>query len=92
MRALWSGVIQFGLVVLPVKLYSATEEHKVRLREIHAADSGRVQHRRFCEAEDREIPYADGGQLAAPPEPGPAVDLMAALEESVRAALAHHGG
>lgn len=37
MRALWSGVIQFGLVVLPVKLFSATEEHQVRLREIHAA-------------------------------------------------------
>ncbi|MFG2525804.1 Ku protein [Streptomyces sp. NPDC048527] len=48
MRALWSGVIQFGLVVLPVKLFSATEEHKVRLREIHAADNGRVQRRRFC--------------------------------------------
>ncbi|MFD7781336.1 hypothetical protein [Streptomyces sp. NPDC059753] len=47
MRVLWSGVIQFGLVVLPVKLFSATEEHQVRLREIHAADSGRVQHRRF---------------------------------------------
>ncbi|MFE5021492.1 Ku protein, partial [Streptomyces sp. NPDC056690] len=41
MRALWSGMIQFGLVVLPVKLFSATEEHRVRLREIHAADSGR---------------------------------------------------
>ncbi|WP_405785202.1 Ku protein [Streptomyces sp. NBC_01378] len=62
MRALWSGVIQFGLVVLPVKLFSATEEHRVRLREIHAADSGRVQHRRFCEAEDREIPYEEVGR------------------------------
>ncbi|MFF1594078.1 Ku protein [Streptomyces sp. NPDC058286] len=62
MRALWSGVIQFGLVVLPVKLFSATEEHHVRLREIHAADSGRVQHRRFCEAEDREIPYEEVGR------------------------------
>lgn len=40
----------------------ATEEHHVRLREIHAADSGRVQHRRFCEAEDREIPYAEVGR------------------------------
>jgi DNA end-binding protein Ku len=62
MRALWSGVIQFGLVVLPVKLFSATEEHTVRLREIHAADSGRVQHRRFCEAEDREIGYEEVGR------------------------------
>ncbi|MFB8272906.1 Ku protein [Streptomyces sp. NPDC055955] len=62
MRALWSGVLQFGLVVLPVKLFSATEEHRVRLREVHAADGGRVQHRRFCEAEDREIPYEEVGR------------------------------
>ncbi|MGX1676388.1 non-homologous end joining protein Ku [Streptomyces sp. NPDC055400] len=62
MRALWSGVIQFGLVVLPVKLFSAIEEHRVRLREVHAADSGRVQHRRFCEAEGREIPYEEVGR------------------------------
>ncbi|MEK0099069.1 MULTISPECIES: Ku protein [unclassified Streptomyces] len=197
MRALWSGVIQFGLVALPEKLFSATDEHPVRLREIHAPDSGRVQHRRFCEAEDREIPYQEvrrgwelpddlvqqavlrrprraaerpyalhvealartgqvgvckvavrsreriallrprhgililqtllwqdelrdpgdlapsapvtdrelelaevlmrdarglsGGQPAAPPGPVPAVDLMAALQESVRAARAHQG-
>ncbi|MFB6854942.1 Ku protein [Streptomyces sp. NPDC056121] len=62
MRALCSGMIQFGLVVLPVKLFSATDEHQVRLREIHAADSDRVQHRRFCEAEDREIGYEEVGR------------------------------
>ncbi|MFB7755695.1 Ku protein [Streptomyces sp. NPDC056121] len=62
MRALWSGVLQFGLVVLPVKLFSATEEHRVRLRKVHAADGGRVQHRRFCESEDREIPYEEVGR------------------------------
>jgi DNA end-binding protein Ku len=62
MRALWSGVIQFGQVVLPVKPFPATAEHQVRLREIHAADSGRVQHRRFCEAEDREIGYEEVGR------------------------------
>ncbi|MGW6145284.1 hypothetical protein [Streptomyces sp. NPDC055140] len=48
MRALWSSVIQFGPAVLPVKLFPATEEHQVRLREIHAADNGRVQHPRLC--------------------------------------------
>ncbi|MFD4653217.1 Ku protein [Streptomyces sp. NPDC058441] len=62
MRALWSGVIQFGLVVLPVQLFSATEEHRVWLREVQAADGGRVQHRRFCEAEDREIGYEEVGR------------------------------
>ncbi|MFE7017582.1 Ku protein [Streptomyces sp. NPDC057651] len=63
MRALWSGVIQFGLVVLPVKLFSATEEHRVRLREIHVADSGKVGHRRFCEAAfHRGLPYEEVGR------------------------------
>ena len=57
MRAIWSGVIQFGMVALPVRLYGATEEHAVRLHEIHAADGSRVEHRRFCRAENREIPY-----------------------------------
>ncbi|MER5973322.1 Ku protein [Streptomyces sp. NPDC002055] len=62
MRALWSGTIQFGLVALPVKLYSATEEQRVRLREVHAADAGRVRHRRVCEAEDREISWEEVGR------------------------------
>ncbi|MET8679976.1 Ku protein [Streptomyces sp. NPDC004647] len=62
MRAIWSGTIAFGLVALPAKLYSATEEHAVRLREIHSADGGRVRHRRVCEVEDREIPYEEVGR------------------------------
>ncbi|MFD4140937.1 hypothetical protein [Streptomyces sp. NPDC058572] len=37
-RAIWSGLIQFGMVALPVRLYGATEEHSVRLHEIHAPD------------------------------------------------------
>ncbi|MFB7190915.1 Ku protein [Streptomyces sp. NPDC056230] len=59
MRATWSGVIQFGMVALPVQLFAATEEHPVRLHEIHTADSSRVEHRRFCRVEGREIPYEE---------------------------------
>lgn len=62
MRAVWSGTISFGLVAMPVRLYAATEERSVRLREVHAADGGRVRHRRWCEAEDREIPYGEVGR------------------------------
>ncbi|WP_455356925.1 Ku protein [Streptomyces sp. SYSU K217416] len=61
-RAIWSGRIQFGMVVLPVRLYGATEEHSVRLHEIHAPDGSRVEHRRFCRAEGREIPYDEVGR------------------------------
>jgi DNA end-binding protein Ku len=62
MRALWSGTISFALVALPAKLYAATEEHAVRLHEIHTTDSSRVEHRRFCKAEGREIPYEEIGR------------------------------
>ncbi|MGP3983622.1 hypothetical protein [Streptomyces sp. KR80] len=40
MKAAWSGMIQFALVPLPI--YSATEEHRIRLREIHIADGSTV--------------------------------------------------
>ena len=62
MKAIWSGTITFGLVAVPVRLYTATEEHHVRLREIHTADASRVRHRRVCEVEDREIPYEEIGR------------------------------
>ncbi|NUK23701.1 non-homologous end joining protein Ku [Streptomyces lunaelactis] len=68
MRAIWSGVIQFGLVAMPVRLYAATEEHPVRLHEIHTADGSRVEHRRFCRAEDREIPYEEVGRGFSMPD------------------------
>ncbi|MGW4823605.1 non-homologous end joining protein Ku [Streptomyces sp. NPDC004227] len=62
MKAVWSGMIQFGLVALPIRLYAATVEHPVRLHEIHVADGSRVEHRRFCKAENREIPYEQVGR------------------------------
>ncbi|MFF0066992.1 Ku protein [Streptomyces sp. NPDC005279] len=63
MRGVWSGIIQFGMVALPVRLYGATEEHAVRLHKIHAADGSRVEHRRFCRAEGREVPYEEVARL-----------------------------
>ncbi|MEU2159095.1 Ku protein [Streptomyces sp. NPDC019396] len=68
MRAIWSGMIQFGMVALPVRLFGATEEHAVRLHEIHAPDSSRVEHRRFCRAEDRQIPYDEVGRGFSMPD------------------------
>lgn len=46
-------MLQFALVAVPIRLYAATEEHPVRLREIHIPDGSRVEHRRFCRAENR---------------------------------------
>ncbi|MGW3624782.1 Ku protein [Streptomyces sp. NPDC000880] len=53
---------------MPVRLYAATEEHPVRLHEIHTADGSRVEHRSFCRAEGREIPYEEVGRGFALPD------------------------
>ncbi|AKH82091.1 DNA repair protein [Streptomyces sp. CNQ-509] len=59
MKSIWKGAISFGLVSIPVQLYSATEERGVSFRQVHAADGGRIRYRRFCELEDREVQYAE---------------------------------
>src|SRR3954449_5836092 len=58
-RSIWKGAISFGLVTIPVKLYSATEEKDVAFRQVHAADGGRIKYKRACEIDGEEIPYAE---------------------------------
>lgn len=48
MRAIWKGSIAFGLVSVPVKAYTATEDHDVRFHQVHAVDGGRVKYNRVC--------------------------------------------
>jgi len=57
MRAIWTGAITFGLVNVPVKVYSATEDHDVALHQVHDADGGRIHYQRRCEVCGRVIPY-----------------------------------
>ncbi len=49
----------FGLVNVPVKLYSATEEKDVRFHQVHAQDGGRIRYKRVCDIDGDEVPYAD---------------------------------
>lgn len=49
MRAIWKGAISFGLVHVPVKVYSATESHDVSLHQVHDEDGGRIRYERRCE-------------------------------------------
>ncbi len=58
-RSLWNGTISVGLINVPVKLYSATESKTVHFREVHLDDGAKIEHRRFCSAEDREVPYEE---------------------------------
>jgi DNA end-binding protein Ku len=58
-RSIWNGTVAFGLVRVPVKLYSATESKRIPLRERHAKDGAAIEHRRFCAKESREVPYSE---------------------------------
>ncbi|HKH65464.1 MAG TPA: Ku protein [Solirubrobacterales bacterium] len=56
-RAIWSGTISFGLLNVPVRLYSAVARRNIALREIRDSDSARIKHRRVAEGTDEEVPY-----------------------------------
>jgi DNA end-binding protein Ku len=56
-RAIWSGSISFGLLNVPVRLYSAVARRNIALREIRDSDSARIKHRRVAEGTDEEVPY-----------------------------------
>ncbi|MDQ3879879.1 MAG: Ku protein [Chloroflexota bacterium] len=59
MRPIWKGAISFGMVTIPVKLYSATEERDVRFRLLHRTDHAPIVEKRFCSEENREVAWDD---------------------------------
>jgi DNA end-binding protein Ku len=58
-KSIWNGTITFGMVNVPVKLYSATESKTVHFSEVHAKDGAKIEHRRICPKEDKEVPFKD---------------------------------
>jgi DNA end-binding protein Ku len=58
-RAIWSGSISFGLLNVPIKLYSAVSRKNVSFRELRASDSSRIRHKRVAEADGEEVPYEE---------------------------------
>jgi DNA end-binding protein Ku len=91
MRAVWTGTIGFGTYAIPVKAYSATEEHGISLHQVHETDGGRVRVKRVCEVDGAEVqshelvrgyPIPGGDvvllsdhELAALPMPGRSIDI-----------------
>lgn len=59
MPAIWTGVIAFGLVSIPVSLRSATSNHDVSMHQYHAADGGRIRYQKVCELDDEVVPPED---------------------------------
>ncbi len=56
-RAIWSGTISFGMVSIPVRLYSATESHDVHFNLLHKRDGVRLQNVRWCPKDEKSVPW-----------------------------------
>jgi DNA end-binding protein Ku len=59
MRSIWKGALSFGLVSIPVKLYSATQSNDVAFHQVHESDGGRIRYKRVCELDGEEVRYDD---------------------------------
>src|SRR3954453_19279636 len=59
MRSIWKGSIAFGLVNVPVKVYSAIEDHDIKFHQVHAKDNGRIRYKRVCEGGGEVVEYRD---------------------------------
>ena len=57
MRAMWKGAVSFGLVNVPVKMYTATSSHDVSFHQVHRSDGGRIKYKRVCDACGEEVGY-----------------------------------
>ncbi len=59
MRPIWKGAISFGMVTIPVKLYTATSPKDVRFRLLHKEDHAPIEEKRFCTADGKEVAWED---------------------------------
>ncbi|MEP7161061.1 MAG: Ku protein [Dermatophilaceae bacterium] len=56
---MWKGAVSFGLVTVPVRMYSATESHDLQFRQVRRSDGSRIRYRRVAETDGAEVAYAD---------------------------------
>lgn len=61
-RPLWTGAISFGLVTIPVKVVSATQDHAIHFRQVHLEDLGRVRTRKVCELDGEALSQDEIGK------------------------------
>jgi DNA end-binding protein Ku len=59
MQAIWSGNLVFGTILVPVRMYSASEELRVPFHMVHAEDGGRVKYKKVCEVDGKELHMSD---------------------------------
>jgi DNA end-binding protein Ku len=58
-RAIWKGAVSFGLVNVPVRLYSATENHDLSFHQVRKSDGSRIRYKRVAQADGEEVPYKE---------------------------------
>ncbi|MGH3794226.1 MAG: Ku protein [Pseudonocardiaceae bacterium] len=68
MRSVWKGSVAFGMVTIPVRLYTATQEHDIRFHQVHDADGGRIRYKRVCEVCGEEVPYDEIDRAVEQPD------------------------
>ena len=56
-RSIWKGAISFGLVTIPIRLHSATEEKSFKFNQLHAKDNGRIKYKRYCAVCEQEVSF-----------------------------------
>ncbi|CAL9631385.1 Ku protein [Streptomyces sp. enrichment culture] len=62
MRPVWTGAISFGLVTIPCRVLSATEDHSISFRQVHTADGGRIRYQKVCKIDGEVLDQADIGR------------------------------
>lgn len=68
MRAVWKGSVAFGMVTIPVRLYTATQEHDIKFHQVHGADGGRIRYKRVCEVCGQEVAYEEIDRAVEQPD------------------------
>lgn len=59
MRSIWKGSISFGLVNIPVRLYSASQDRELKFIMLHKKDNSEIRYARMCKTEEKEIPWSE---------------------------------
>ncbi len=59
MRSIWRGALSFGLVHIPVRMYSASSQRELKFKLLHKKDLSEIRYARICKADEKEIPWED---------------------------------
>ena len=57
MRPIWKGAVSFGLVTIPVALYSATEDRRPKFKQLRQSDQSPIRYKRVAEVDGQEVPW-----------------------------------